>query len=53
MHAVARETFYSQKRPIDETPEFKEFQDAHASLDGYQGTVVADLGGGRFLTLTL
>jgi hypothetical protein len=53
MHAVVRETSYPPEMPLDETPEFREFQREHASLSGYLGTVVVDVGGGRFLTLTL
>lgn len=53
MHAVVRETYYAPENPIHETQEFQEFQQAHANLNGYQGTVVVDVGAGRFLTLTL
>lgn len=53
MHAVIRETTYPEDLSICQTPEFREFQEAHADLRGYKGTVVVDVGGGRFLTLTL
>lgn len=53
MHAVVRETSYAPEKPIQETQEFQEFQHEHANLRGYQGTVVVDVGAGRFLTLTL
>jgi hypothetical protein len=53
MHAVIRETSYAPGEPLCETPEFNEFQREHANLTGYQGTVVVDVGAGRFLTLTL
>ncbi len=53
MHAVVRETRYAPDQPIVETKEFREFQKEHADLDGYQGTVVVDVGGGRFITLTI
>lgn len=53
MHAVVRETTYSAGTRIEETDAFQRFQDAHASLAGYSGTVVVDAGNGRFYTLTL
>lgn len=53
MYAVFRETSYAPDQPIMESPHFREFQQAHASRRGYLGTVVAEVGGGRFLTLTL
>lgn len=53
MYAVVRETIYAPEHPIYKTEEFNEFQKEHASLDGYQGTVVVDAGAGKFLTLTL
>ncbi|MGH8671873.1 MAG: hypothetical protein ACREUA_07535 [Burkholderiales bacterium] len=53
MYAVIRETSYAPDKPIYESQEFREFQQAHAHLRGYTGTVVADVGSGRFLTLTL
>ena len=53
MHGVVRETYYAPEEPIYETQEFQEFQQEHANLIGYQGTVVVDVGAGRFLTLTL
>jgi len=53
MYAVFRETSYAPDKPIYESQEFQEFQQVHANRRGYQGTVVADVSGGRFLTLTL
>ncbi|HEX3178813.1 MAG TPA: hypothetical protein VHZ49_19210 [Methylomirabilota bacterium] len=53
MYAVFRETTYRPDTPIVETHQFREFQDAHAMRHGYEGTVVADIGGGRYLTVTL
>lgn len=53
MHAVIRETSYAPDKPIQESQEFQEFQALHARQSGYQGTVVVDVGDGRFLTLTL
>lgn len=53
MHAVIRETSYASDKPIYETDEFQQFQNEHARLRGYLGTVVVDVGGGRFVTLTL
>lgn len=53
MHAVVRETRYAPGQPIYETEEFQEFQREHAKLPGYKGTVVVDVGAGRFVTMTL
>lgn len=53
MYAVVRETTFAPDEPIYESPAFQQFQREHASLPGYQGTVVVDVGGGRFVTLTL
>jgi hypothetical protein len=53
MHAVVRETRYPRDMPIEQTPEFKEFQEIHARRPGYRGTVVVNAGDGRFLTVTL
>ncbi|HET8721853.1 MAG TPA: hypothetical protein VFM24_07485 [Nitrospira sp.] len=53
MHAVIREAIYTPDTPIYERQEFRQFQDAHSRLPGYQGTIVVDTGSGRFITLTL
>jgi hypothetical protein len=53
MHAVFRETTYAAGRPIQDSPAFREFQAAHAQRRGYRGTLVTDVGGGRYLTVTL
>jgi hypothetical protein len=53
MYAVFRETRYAPDQAIHETAEFREFQALHADRRGYQGTVVAEVGGGRYLTVTL
>lgn len=53
MHAVIRETFYAPEHPIHETEAFREFQKKHAKLSGYRGSVLVEVGAGRFLTLTL
>ena len=53
MYAVFRETTYDPDKPIEESPEFREFQQAHADQAGYKGTVVTNVGEGRYLTLTL
>jgi hypothetical protein len=53
MHAVFRETTYAPDQSLVDRPEFQEFQKAHASRRGYKGTIVADVGGGRFVTMTL
>lgn len=53
MYAVYRETFYDPEKPIYESEEFQEFQRLHAEQKGYKGTIVTDVGEGRFLTVTL
>jgi hypothetical protein len=53
MYAVFRETSYAPDKPFYESPEFREFQELHSRQRGYQGTVVTDAGGGRYLTVTL
>jgi hypothetical protein len=53
MFAVVRETFYPADKPLEQRPEFKAFQNAHAALPGYVGTIVTHLGDGRHLTVTL
>lgn len=53
MYAVFRESSYAPDRPIHESSEFREFHRAHADQRGYRGTVVTEVGGGRYLTVTL
>lgn len=53
MHAVIRETTYRADRTLEDSPEFKAFQTAHASRPGYLGTIVTAVGEGRYLTVTL
>jgi hypothetical protein len=53
MYAVIRETSYPTDKPLRARPEFIRFQDAHAALPGYRGTIVTHLGGGRHITVTL
>jgi hypothetical protein len=53
MYAVFRETTYPPDKPLHLQREFKEFQDAHARRPGYRGTIVTDVGNGRYLTVTL
>jgi hypothetical protein len=53
MHAVFREATYAADRPLQESTAFREFQATHARQPGYRGTVVADVGSGRYLTVTL
>ena len=53
MFAVFRETTYDPDKPMYETEGFQKFQEAHAARSGYKGTIVADAGNGRFLTVTL
>ena len=53
MHGVVRETTYDPSTPLQERPEFQEFQEAHASQPGYRGTLVVEAGNGRYFTVTL
>jgi len=53
MYAVVRETSYSPDKPIYEGQQFQQFQQEHSRLRGYQGTIVVEIGSGRFITLTL
>jgi hypothetical protein len=53
MYAVFRETRYPPGRNVVSTPEYQEFNVVHAAQPGYRGTVVADVGDGRLLTVTL
>ena len=53
MYAVFRETTYAPDQSIVDRREFQEFHKAHASRHGYKGTIVADAGNGRLLTVTL
>jgi heme-degrading monooxygenase HmoA len=53
MHAVIREATYAADLALQDTPEFRDFQQRHAALPGYRGTLVVDLNGGRYLTVTL
>jgi hypothetical protein len=53
MLAVIRETTYPTDTPLAERPAFKAFQEKHATLPGYLGTIVTHLGDGRHITVTL
>jgi len=53
MYAVFRETTYPPDKPLHLQREFQEFQKAHAQRKGYRGTVVTDVGNGRYLTITI
>lgn len=53
MYAVFRETRSAPNREVVPTPGYQEFHAAHAAQPGYRGTVVADVGEGRLLTVTL
>lgn len=53
MYAVFRETRYPPDRDVISTAEYQEFNAVHAAQPGYRGTVVADVGDGRLLTVTL
>lgn len=53
MYAVFRETRYPPGQEVVSTPAYQEFNTAHAKQRGYVGTVVADAGEGRLLTVTL
>jgi hypothetical protein len=53
MYAVVRDnTFDSTKLEAGGT-KLAEFQAAHAAQNGYQGSIVVDIGSGRQITLTL
>jgi len=53
MYAVFRETRYGPDRDVVSTAGYQEFNAVHAAQPGYRGTVVADVGEGRLLTVTL
>jgi hypothetical protein len=53
MYAVFRETHYAAGRDVVGTSEYQAFDTAHAAQPGYRGTLVADAGDGRLLTVTL
>lgn len=53
MYAVFRETYYPPDMEVQETKEFKRFQDKHAEQPGYRGTIVTNVDEGRYLTVTL
>jgi heme-degrading monooxygenase HmoA len=53
MYAVFRETQYAPEAAVVESAAYREFHVAHAAQPGYRGTVVADVGDGRLLTVTL
>ena len=53
MYAVFRENTYPTEFDPNTNSNFQEFQQAHAGQQGYRGTIVADAGGGRFLSITL
>jgi hypothetical protein len=53
MFAVFRETTYRPDLVLQESPQFQEFQRLHAGCRGYRGTIVTDVGEGRYLTATL
>ena len=53
MYAVFRENTYLTDLSLTEHPAFQEFHQAHADQPGYKGTVIADMGEGRFFSITL
>ena len=53
MYAVFRETRYASGGKIVATAGYQQFNDAHAAQPGYRGTLIADVGDGRLLTVTL
>ena len=53
MYAVFSENIYPTNLNLTENPRFQEFQQAHADRSGYKGTVIADMGEGRYLSITL
>lgn len=53
MYAVFRENTYPADLKLAEHPDFQEFQRLHADRPGYAGTVVAEIGDGRYLSITM
>jgi uncharacterized protein (DUF924 family) len=53
MYLVARDNTFDPERLAQNAANLAEFQAAHAAQDGYQGSVTADFGNGRQLTITL
>lgn len=53
MHAVFRENFYPPDLKVHADPGFREFQRIHAEQNGYLGSIVSDVGAGRYLSITL
>lgn len=53
MYAVFRSTHYASGGDVVATPAYQQFNDAHAAQPGYRGTIVADVGDGQLLTVTL
>ena len=53
MYAVFRETHYAADQEVVTKPEYQEFNVVHAKQPGYLGTIVADAGDGKLLTVTL
>ena len=52
MYVVIRQGKYPARFRLEATAEFREFQKIHSSQPGYQGTTVAHLGQGRYVTVT-
>lgn len=53
MYAVVRENFYDLPKLEQGRKEIDEFESRHAAEPGYRGNLVADLGSGHMLIVTL
>ncbi len=53
MYAVFRENTYPSDLDLSEHPRFQEFHRAHSDQPGYKGTVIVNIGDGRYLSVTL
>lgn len=53
MYLVARDNTFDPAKLAQNGGNISEFQTAHAAQDGYQGSVTADFGSGRHLTISL
>jgi uncharacterized protein (DUF924 family) len=53
MYLVARDNSFDPEKLAQGRENISEFQSAHAAQHGYQGSITADFGNGRQLTITL
>jgi hypothetical protein len=53
MYAIVRDTTYDPAKLRDGSDQIAEFQEIHARQPGYRGTVVVDVGNGRWLSVNL